>query len=163
MIILGIDPGTERTGYGVIMKDKGRLMSIEHGCITTPKNTENFKRISSISVRIKEIIEKHQPNQIAIEQLFFFKNSKTVISVSEARGAILLTAAQLGIPIKEYTPLQIKQAITGYGRAEKIQIQRMVTSILNLAAIPRPDDAADALAVAICCANYINFNNINKL
>lgn len=153
MIILGIDPGTERTGYGVIKKDKNRLTVVEYGCIATPKNTENFKRISSISSQLKQIINKHRPQQAAVEQLFFFKNSKTVMSVSEARGAILLTATQLNIPIKEYTPLQVKQAITGYGKAEKFQIQKMVKVILQLKEIPKPDDAADALAIAICCAN----------
>lgn len=158
MIILGIDPGTAITGYGFINTDKHALKVIEYGCVFTPAKTENAKRIAAITEQLTSLIQKHCPNYIAIEQLFFFKNVKTAISVSEARGAILLIANQLRIDIHEYTPLQVKQAITGYGKAEKTQIQKMVKVILQLKEIPKPDDAADALAVAICCANRIHAN-----
>lgn len=155
MVILGIDPGTHRTGYGFIKRAKGALTVVDYGCIVTPSKTDNFKRITSIANELEKLIKKHKPRNIAVEQLFFFKNLKTVISVSEARGAVLLTANKSGANIYEYTPLQVKQAITGYGKAEKMQVQKMVTLILNLPEIPTPDDAADALAVAICCANSI--------
>lgn len=155
MIILGIDPGTAITGYGFIETEKGTLKIIDYGCVFTPAKTDNSKRIASIAEKLTALIKKHQPQNIAIEQLFFFKNAKTAISVSEARGAVLLIANQLRLEIHEYTPLQVKQAITGYGKAEKIQIQKMVKVILQLKEMPKPDDAADALAVAICCANNI--------
>lgn len=155
MVILGIDPGTAITGYGFIEANKSALNVVEYGCVFTPAKTENSKRIALIAETLTALIQKHCPQCIAIEQLFFFKNVKTAISVSEARGALLLIANQLHIDIYEYTPLQVKQAITGYGKAEKSQIQKMVKVILQLKEIPKPDDAADALAVAICCANNI--------
>lgn len=153
MLILGIDPGTAITGYGLVNKKQGKLEAVKYGCIFTPAKTDNSKRITAIAQELKKIIETYQPKNIAIEQLFFFKNLKTAIAVSEARGAILLTANQLNLKIYEYTPLQVKQAVTGYGKAEKLQIQKMVKSILGLKEMPQPDDAADALAIAICCAN----------
>lgn len=155
MVIMGIDPGTERTGYGIIGKNKGILKSIAYGCVVTPKNSENSKRIALIAKELKDIMEKYRPRNVAVEQLFFFKNVKTIISVSEARGSVLLVSSQQNIPIFEYTPLQVKQAVTGYGKADKTQVQKMVKAILNLKEIPKPDDAADALAVAICHAHHL--------
>lgn len=157
MIILGIDPGTAIVGYGFIKKEKNNLKVIDYGCIFTPAKLDNSKRINIIAGELKKLLQKYRPQNIAVEQLFFFKNLKTAITVSEARGAILLIADQSNIPISEHTPLQVKQAITGYGRADKTQIQKMVKVILNLKEIPKPDDAADALAIAICCANHIHY------
>jgi len=155
MVILGIDPGTAITGYGFIEANRSAFKVIEYGCVFTPAKTENSKRIAAITEKLTELIQTHRPQHIAIEQLFFFKNVKTAISVSEARGAVLLIANQLRVEIHEYTPLQVKQAITGYGKAEKSQIQKMVKVILQLKETPKPDDAADALAIAICCANHM--------
>lgn len=157
MVILGIDPGTAIAGYGFINKQKSILKMIDYGCVFTPAKTDNSKRINIIANKLKKLIQKYRPQNIAVEQLFFFKNLKTAITVSEARGAILLTANQSNIPIHEYTPLQVKQAVTGYGKADKTQVQKMVKVILNLKEIPKPDDAADALAIAICCANHLKY------
>ncbi len=154
MVILGIDPGTARIGFGVINNNQ-KLKLIGYGCIQTPKTLKNPQRLAELENQLRQIIKKYKPERVAVEDLFFFKNLKTAISVSQARGVILLTAAKSKIPILEYTPLQIKQAVTGYGRAEKKQVQKMVKMILNLKKIPKPDDAADALAAAICCAHSI--------
>ncbi len=156
MIILGIDPGTAITGYGLIQKKANQIELIEYGCIRTEPKFSTGVRLSQLDQELKKIIKEYKPGKIAVEDLFFFKNTKTVIKVSQARGVILSRAANLKIPILEYTPLQIKQAITSYGRAEKMQVQKMVKLLLNLDKIPKPDDAADALAAAICCANSEN-------
>lgn len=150
-IILGIDPGFALSGWGVIQSGSG-LEVIDYGCIKTSKGCEFSDRLVCVSRELDQIIKKYKPDLAAVEQLFFYKNVKTGIQVGEARGVTVLTMAQNGLPIMEFTPLQIKQAITGYGNATKQQIQRMVKSLLNLAEIPRPDDVADALAVAICAA-----------
>jgi crossover junction endodeoxyribonuclease RuvC len=152
MIILGIDPGTATTGFGIIKKNK-ELKLIRYGCIRTAKNLTSAERLKELHNQLSDLIKKHKPSMAAVEDIFFFKNLKTAVKVSQARGVILLTAAKLKIPVFEYTPLQIKQAITSYGRAEKIQVQKMVKVLLNLKEIPKPDDAADALAAAICCAH----------
>lgn len=152
MIILGIDPGTATTGFGVIKKDK-ELKLIEYGCIKTAADLKTAERLKELHSQLNNLIKKYTPDMVAVEDIFFFKNLKTAIKVSQARGVILLTAANLKIPVFECTPLQVKQAITSYGRAEKIQVQKMVKILLNLEEIPKPDDAADALAVAICCAH----------
>lgn len=152
MIILGIDPGTAATGYGLIKKGR-QLKIINYGCIKTETKFSTAERLEQINKHLIKIIKKHKPQKIAVENLFFFKNVKTAIKVSQARGVILATAAQMKISVEEYTPLQIKQAVTGYGRADKSQIQKMVKLLLHLKEIPKPDDAADALAAAICCAN----------
>jgi len=154
MIILGIDPGTAATGYGIIKKNR-ELKLIEYGCIKTAADLKTAERLKELHNQLNNLIKKHKPNIVAVEDIFFFKNLKTAVKVSQARGAILLTAAKFKIPVFECTPLQIKQAITSYGRAEKIQIQKMVKTLLNLKEIPKPDDAADALAAAICCAHTI--------
>jgi len=153
MIIIGIDPGTATTGYGIIKKENDNLKMIDYGCIKTEQKFSTAERLEQIDQQLTKLIKKHKPQKMAIEDIFFFKNVKTVIKVSQARGVILSRAAQMKILIDEYTPLQIKQAVTGYGRAEKIQVQKMVKLLLNLKEIPKPDDAADALAAAICCAN----------
>lgn len=158
MIILGIDPGTAATGYGLIKKDRD-LKIIDYGCIRTETKFSTAERLEQINKRLVKIIKKHKPQKIAVENLFFFKNVKTAIKVSQARGVILATAAQMRTPVEEYTPLQIKQAVTGYGRADKNQIQKMVKLLLRLKETPKPDDAADALATAICCANNNRIQN----
>jgi len=154
MIILGIDPGTAATGFGIIKKNR-ELKPIDYGLITTPADLSTAERLNRLHNELHLLIKKHKPDIVAVEDIFFFKNLKTVIKVSQARGVILLTAAKSKIPIFECTPLQVKQAITSYGRAEKIQVQKMVKVLLDLKEIPKPDDAADALAVAICCAHSI--------
>lgn len=153
MIIVGFDPGLATLGYGVIRKEKGRKIEmLDYGIVSTPKEENLAIRLTKIELGVKQIIEKFKPDEIAIEELFFAKNVKTAIAVAHARGVVLLTAVKECGKIFEYTPLQIKQALTGYGRADKNQIQQMVKMNLGLKCIPRPDDAADALAVALCHA-----------
>ena len=154
MKILGIDPGTAIIGWGLIRKDKN-LKAIDYGCIKTSPDLSTAERLDKLHKELNSLIKKHKPGIVAVEDIFFFKNLKTAIKVSQARGVILLTAAKLKIKIAEYTPLQVKQAVACYGRADKRQVQEMVKTLLNLKEIPKPDDAADALATAICCANSI--------
>lgn len=155
MLILGIDPGTARIGVGLIeYKDKKASVKC-YDCLTTSKGESAAARLNDLFGQLTKFIKKHKPAIVAVEELFFFKNLTTAIKVSQARGVILLAAAQKKLPVYEYTPLQVKQALTGYGRAEKKQIQQMVKVILNLKEIPQSDDAADALAVAICCAHSL--------
>lgn len=150
MIILGFDPGIATLGYGVIQTEKGKKpQMLDYGIVSTPKEENIAVRLAMLEKGVKQIIDKYKPNEIAIEELFFAKNVKTGIAVAHARGVVLLTCIKECGRIYEYTPLQIKQALTGYGRAEKKQIQAMVKMFLNLKAIPKPDDAADALAVAL--------------
>lgn len=156
MTILGIDPGTAATGYGVIEKRKDGLSYIDYGCIKTKIELTTAERLKETHNQLIKLIRKHKPDIIAVEDIFFFKNLKTAVKVSQARGVALLAAAKAKVLVTEYTPLQVKLAITSYGRAEKKQVQEMVKRLLNLEEIPRPDDAADALAVAICCAHSIN-------
>ncbi len=148
--ILGIDPGYGIVGYGVIDKSGNKLTYVTHGVITTPKDEQFERRLESIYDSILEIIEKYKPNLAAIESLYFYKNEKTAIYVGEARGVILLALRKSGLEIVEFTPHQVKINISGYGRSEKGQVQKMVKILLNLEEIPKPDDAADALAVAWC-------------
>ncbi len=163
MIILGIDPGTATTGYGVIENNQGKLKIVDYGCILTDKKLEMPERLDLIASNLKNIIKKHKPQIMSVEELFFFKNAKTIITVGQARGVILFVGKNQGLKVCEYTPLQVKQAVVGYGRADKNQVQQMVKSILGLNEIPKPDDAADALAVAICCASSIKFEEkVNK-
>jgi len=153
-VILGIDPGFAITGYGVIEKDgKNNFKMIDYGSVITDKTEIFSERILIIHNELKKIIRKYEPSKIAVEELFFCKNVKTALLVGQARGVILLTAMQAKIPLIELTPLQVKQGVTGYGRADKKQIQKMVQIILNLKEIPHPDDAADALAIAITAGN----------
>lgn len=150
MIILGIDPGFARTGYGVIEEKNKNLRMLDYGCLSTPAGLIFEKRLEKIHAGLEKIIKKYNPGICAVEKIFFCKNTKTAIDVGQARGVVILTAAEKNIKIIEFTPLQVKQFITGYGKAEKQQIQKMVKIILNLKEIPKPDDAADALALAIC-------------
>lgn len=160
MIILGIDPGIADTGFGVIRKEKdGKLSCLGYGSIKTKAKTELPERLMLINKELDKIIKKYKSDLIAVEQLFFCKNVKTALVVGHARGVILLTAKQNNTSVAEFTPLQIKQAVSTYGKASKMQVQRMVKIILNLKEIPKPDDAADALAVAICAANHRAINN----
>lgn len=155
MIILGIDPGTATTGFGLIEKNKSNLKLLKYGCIKTSVKLSTAERLNVIHKELNSLIKKSKPDIVAVEDIFFFKNLKTAIKVSQARGVILLTIAKSKIPVAEYTPLQIKQAVACYGRAEKIQVQKMVKYLLGLKELPKPDDAADALAVAICCGHSI--------
>lgn len=152
MIILGIDPGFARTGYGVIEEKNKKLEVLDYGCLSTSASLSFPKRLKKISDGMGKLIEKYRPEICAVEKIFFCKNTKTAIDVGQARGVVILTAAEKKLEIREFTPLQVKQSITGYGKAEKQQIQKMIKIILNLKEIPKPDDAADALALAICGA-----------
>lgn len=155
MTILGIDPGSALIGWGVIEKINNALKPVDFGTINFPPKTAQTEKLPEIEKKINELIIKHRPEILAIEKIFFFKNAKTIIAVAEARGVVLLAAAKAGLDVSEHTPLQIKQAVSAYGRAEKTQIKNMVKLILNLREEPRSDDAADALACAVCCANSI--------
>lgn len=152
MKILGIDPGTATTGFGVIEKNKGKLTMIDCGVISTHKDLPMPERLSILFDDVQELIKHHGPDAVAVEQLFFARNVTTALTVGQARGIVLLAAQRAKLPISEFTPLQVKQSVTGYGQATKKQVQEMVKRILDLKAIPKPDDAADALAIAICCS-----------
>ena len=150
MRILGIDPGTATVGWGVIESVSGKTTSIAFGHISTDKELSPEKRLAEIAHDLRIIVERYRPEEAAVEELFFFKNQKTIISVAQARGVILLTLENLCVSIFGYTPLEVKQALTNYGRADKTQVQLMVQAILKLPTIPQPDDTADALALALC-------------
>ena len=150
MVILGLDPGTATTGYGVIRVLGNRFQMLEYGIISTPAKNPMEKRLEMIYDNLQELLQKWQPDQAAVEELFFNQNITTAITVGQARGVLLLCCAQNNVPLAEYTPLQVKQALVGYGRADKKQMQAMVKAILNLETVPKPDDTADALAAAIC-------------
>ena len=152
MRILGIDPGIATVGFGVIDSDRNRQRFVTCGVITTPAKTPLSSRLDRIQADLKELIEQVHPDVVAMEELFFNTNITTGISVAHGRGVLLLTCYQAGLPIYEYTPLQVKQAVVGYGRAEKKQVMDMVRRLLNLNAAPKPDDAADAVAIALCHA-----------
>lgn len=152
MRILGIDPGIATVGFAVLEAEKGRQALTTCGVITTPAHTPLSSRLDRIYSDMGELIRQFHPEAMAVEELFFNTNITTGISVAQGRGVILLAAFQAGLQIYEYTPLQVKQAVVGYGRAEKRQVMDMVKRILNLSAVPRPDDAADAVAVALCHA-----------
>jgi crossover junction endodeoxyribonuclease RuvC len=157
---LGVDPGTAITGYGVIASDGDALQMIASGAITTPSDWNLARRLTHIHAELTALIAQYQPTDAVVEKLFFSKNVRTALSVGQARGVALLAAAQAGLAVHEYTPLQIKQAVVGYGRAEKMQIQQMVKVLLQLDFIPQPDDAADALAIAICHAHSARFSDV---
>jgi crossover junction endodeoxyribonuclease RuvC len=153
LIILGIDPGYGTIGYGVIEKNGSKITPVDYGVIQTPKDESIATRLAMIYDSLNILIKKYKPDEIAVEELFFNTNQKTGIIVAEARGCILLACRQNNVPIYEYTPLQIKQAVVGYGRADKKQVIDMVTMFLHLPKPPKPDDTADALAAAICHAH----------
>ena len=163
LIILGLDPGTATTGYGIIRVVGNSFKSVIHGVILTPAGMPMEQRLIMIYEQLNELIDTYQPEQVAIEELFFNRNVTTGITVGQARGVLLLACAQKGLDIYEYTPLEVKQALVGYGRAEKHQIQQMVKTFLGLPAIPKPDDAADGLAIAICHAHHHQTNMRRKI
>lgn len=163
MIILGIDPGIAIVGWGVIDFTGNKMLPIAFGAITTPAHTPVTHRLYDIYRELGAIIDKYKPQAMAVEELFFNTNVKTAITVAHARGIILLCAAQKGLPDFEYTPLQVKQALTGYGRADKAQMQNMVKIMLGLNAVPKPDDVADALAIAICHAHSANLSSLGYI
>lgn len=160
--VLGVDPGTAIVGWAVLEEKNGESKAIAYGHISTSKENSTAHRLLEVANDLEEIIKKHKPQESAVEDLFFFKNAKTVIKVSQARGAILLTLERFNVIINEYTPLQVKQALTGYGRAEKRQVQEMTKQVLKLKEIPKPDDTADAIAVALCHINSRKMVAIKK-
>lgn len=163
LIIMGIDPGIAILGYGLVEYKGNSFKVIDYGAITTAAGMPMSERLCIIHKQLNALIEQYKPEAFAIEELFFNKNIKTALTVGHARGVAVVVAANLGVPIFEYTPLQVKQAIAGYGRAEKKQMQQMVKLLLNLKEVPKPDDVADALAVAICHGNSSNFAHLFKL
>jgi crossover junction endodeoxyribonuclease RuvC len=159
MLVLGIDPGTATTGYGLVRETLGGdLELVEYGVILTPAGMDQEKRLLLLYNRLNEIILLHHPDAGAVEKLFFRRNVSTAISVGQARGVILLAMAQIGIPAAEYTPMEVKQAVSGYGGADKKQVQVMVQAILQMEELPRPDDAADAIAIAITHLHSYKWN-----
>jgi len=163
MLALGIDPGTATTGYGLVrLEPDGSLSAVKYGVITTPKNTPSAERLVILYEQLQDLLREHKPETSAVEKLFFQRNVTTAITVGQARGVILLSLAQADLEVFEYTPNEIKQAVAGYGSAGKRQMQEMVRVLLELESIPKPDDAADALAVAIChlhSARMLNLAN----
>ena len=158
MIILGIDPGIATLGYGVIEKDtRGNCRAVDYGVVVTPKDESLPVRLAMVEECVSKILEKFKPDEVAMEELFFSKNITTGIAVAHARGVALLTCVKAGGRLYEYTPMQIKQALTGYGKADKKQMQTVVASLLKLKEIPKPDDAADALGIALCHAYTSRF------
>lgn len=152
-IILGVDPGIADTGYGVINDDKGKLTCLSYGSIKTSSKDDLITRLNQLHIELSKVIKKYQPDLVSVEELFFSKNVKTALTVGHARGVILLTIKQNNLPVFEFKPSQVKQAVSGYGAAKKDQIQKMVKTLLGLKEIPKPDDAADALAIAMCALN----------
>lgn len=160
MVIIGIDPGYAIVGIGVVEYVGNKFRTLEYNAITTPAGMATTERLKKIYQEMNMYLDKYNPDAVAIEELFFNSNQKTAINVAQARGVLLVAVANRNIPICEYTPLQVKQSVTGYGRADKKQIQTMVKMLLGLNAIPKPDDAADALAIAICHAHSNKMNNM---
>lgn len=160
--ILGIDPGYAIVGFGVLDYDKFRFKPVDYGAITTKAHTDFNGRLMDIFIDMQEIINEYKPDCMAIEKLYFTSNQKTAIDVAQARGVINLAAALAGLPVYEYTPLQVKQSVVGYGKAEKKQVMDMTQRILKLAEVPKPDDTADALAIAICHGHCSNGSEMRK-
>ncbi|MER3397116.1 MAG: crossover junction endodeoxyribonuclease RuvC [Chloroflexota bacterium] len=152
MRILGVDPGTAACGYGVVAKADGHFVALEYGLITTPSSHATSERLRTIYREILDIIGRWHPDRVAVEEVFFARNAKTAMAVGQARGVVMLAAALAGVPVVEYTPLEVKKSVTTYGRGPKEQVGQMVAIILGLPEVPRPDDVADALAVALCDA-----------
>ncbi len=150
--VLGIDPGTAIVGWAVLDCVSDRVRPVRYGQIVTAKELSDAERLSEVAADLEEIVRLYRPQEAAVEKLFFFKNQKTIITVSQSRGVILQVLHGFGVRVFEYTPLQVKQAVTGYGRADKTQVQQMVKNIAGLKQVPQPDDVADALAVGICHA-----------
>ena len=157
MIVLGIDPGTATTGYGVVSDGRGRLHALDGGVIETRAGVAAERRLTQIHERVTALIAEHRPDAVALEDLYFGANARSAFAVGQARGVVMLAAGQAGIPCSSYTPQQVKAAVCGHGRADKGQVGRMVQALLALTAAPEPDHAADALAVAICHVNRAPF------
>ncbi len=155
MIVIGIDPGLATVGFGVIRKEENDITPVSYGCIRTSSEKQTPERLLEIYTETSALFEKYNPDAVAVERLFFNKNVTNAMSVSEARGVIFLAAQQKNIPLFEYTPNQVKQAITGSGRADKKQMQEMIKRLLNLDELPQPDDAADGLSIALCHINFL--------
>ncbi len=162
MKIIGIDPGYAIAGYGIVEYIGNKFKVLEYGAITTDSKTPFPQRLCALYEGLDEIIKKHKPDFAAFEELFFNTNVKTAIAVGHARGVLILSAQRAGVPVYQYTPLQIKQAVTGYGRADKMQMQAMIKALLGLSKVPKPDDAADGLAVAVCHAHSYRINKISR-
>jgi crossover junction endodeoxyribonuclease RuvC len=161
MLSIGIDPGTAITGYGLVREDKdGSLTMVDYGAIMTGADQPMSRRLISLYDQLNKILLLHQPDSGAVEKLFFARNVRTALSVGQARGVVLLALERAGVSLAEYTPLEVKQAVAGYGGADKNQVQQMVRALLGLASVPEPDDAADALAIAICHVHSVRFKNI---
>ncbi len=161
MLVIGIDPGTATTGYGLVRENQDdSLQAVDHGVILTPADMPMAQRLALLYGKLNEILVLHHPDSSAVEKLFFQRNVKTAITVGQGRGVVLLALAQADVPVAEYTPLEVKQAVAGYGGADKHQVQEMVRVLLDLEEIPKPDDAADALAVAICHLHSAKMLNI---
>lgn len=148
---MGVDPGLARTGYGILRQEGQHIAAVEYGCLETPPGMPLAQRLLHLHEGIEALLRKHRPNYLALELLLFSKNARTAFQVGQARGVVLLAAAKAGLEVKEYNPVTVKQAVTSYGGASKEQVQRMVQMLLSLPTVPRPDDTADALAVALCC------------
>lgn len=154
MLILGIDPGYAIIGWGVIRFERGRYIPVDFGAITTNAGVPFNRRLEQIYDQLNELLGTHHPDAVAVEKLYFQNNQKTAIDVAQARGVTMLALQQHGVPVYEYTPLQVKSAVTGFGQAQKPQVMEMTKRLLRLKAVPKPDDTADALAIAICHAQY---------
>jgi crossover junction endodeoxyribonuclease RuvC len=159
VLVIGIDPGTATTGFGLVRDTTQGLEVIDYGAILTPADLPQSQRLALLFEELKKILVLHRPDGAAVEKLFFSRNVTTAITVGQARGVVLLSLAQAGLPVGEYTPMEIKQAVAGYGGADKNQVQQMVRALLNLERVPKPDDAADALAVAIC---HLHSHRLNQ-
>ena len=160
MRILGLDPGTATTGYGIVDADGGELTAVTYGVIKTPAKMDMPQRLQIIQQELQQLLDEYEPETVGIEEVFFGRNVTTAITVGQARGVLLLTLANAGLPIGEYSPPKIKDAVTGYGKADKAQVQLMVRNLLDLEETPRPDDAADGLAVAITHYHYQRFESL---
>ena len=154
MLILGIDPGYAIIGWGVIRFERGKYIPVDFGAITTNAGVPFNRRLEQIYDQLNELLDTHHPDAVAVEKLYFQNNQKTAIDVAQARGVTMLALQKHGVPVYEYTPLQVKSAVTGFGQAQKPQVMEMTKRLLRLKAVPKPDDTADALAIAICHAQY---------
>lgn len=161
MVIFGVDPGTARMGWAVLETKKNKIIARKYGMITTNKDTAPENRLADIHANLKQLIKIHQPDIVSVEEIFFATNAKTAISVGQARGVILLTAAQLKVPVVSYSPLAVKRIVCGVGNADKKLVQKTITKILKLSEVPKPDDCADALAIAT--AHIYTLNGKNKI
>ena len=154
MLILGIDPGYAIVGWGVIRYERGKFIPVDFGAITTPAGMPFNRRLEILYDELTDLLTRHTPDSVAVEKLYFQTNAKTAIDVAQARGVTMLALQKKGVPVFEYTPLQVKSAVTGFGQAQKPQVMEMTKRLLRLKAVPKPDDTADALAIAICHAQY---------